>query len=46
MNARLNEYLEQIEKNLKPLPVAERVDIVQEIKSEMQELQGTGQTPE
>lgn len=46
MDARLNEYLEQIEKNLKPLPVAERVDIVQEIKSEMQELQGTGQTPE
>lgn len=46
MDARLNDYLEQIEKNLKPLPVAERVDIVQEIKSEMQELQGTGQTPE
>ena len=46
MDARLNEYLEQIEKNLKPLPVVERVDIVQEIKSEMQELQGIGQTPE
>lgn len=46
MDARLNAYLEQIEKNLKPLPVSERVDIVQEIKSEMQELSGAGQTPE
>lgn len=46
MDARLNEYLEQIEKHLKPLPVSERVDIVQEIKSEMQELQTEGQTPE
>lgn len=44
MDTRLNEYLEQIEKSLKPLPVSERVDIVQEIKSEMQELQGAGQT--
>lgn len=46
MDTRLNEYLEQIEKSLKPLPVSERVDIVQEIKSEMQELQGAGQTSE
>lgn len=44
MDTRLNEYLEQIEKNLKPLPVSERVDIVQEIKSEMEELYGAGQT--
>ena len=29
MERQLNEYLERIEKNLKPLPVAERVDIVQ-----------------
>lgn len=46
MEKRLNEYLEQVEKYLKPLPVSERVDIVQEIKSEMQELQAAGQTPE
>ena len=30
----LNEYLEKIEKYLKPLIVSERVDIVKEIKSE------------
>ena len=29
----LNDYLEKIEKYLKPLPVSERVDIVKEIKS-------------
>ena len=34
----LNEYLEKIEKYLKPLIVSERVDIVKEIKSEMLEL--------
>lgn len=33
----LNEYLEKIEKYLKPLIVSERVDIVKEIKSEMLE---------
>ena len=31
----LNEYLEKIEKYLKPLIVSERVDIVKEIKSEI-----------
>lgn len=46
MEKQLNGYLAQIEKYLKPLPVSERVDIVQEIKSEMQELQAAGQTPE
>ena len=46
MEKQLNSYLEQVEKYLKPLPVSERVDIVQEIKSEMQELQAAGQTPE
>ena len=40
----LNDYLEKIEKYLKPLPVSERIDIVQEIKSEMLELQGSGKT--
>lgn len=42
----LNDYLEKIEKCLKPLPVSERVDIVKEIKSEMLELQGDGKKPE
>ena len=42
----LNEYLEKIEKCLKPLPVAERVDIVKEIQSEMSDLQSGGKTPE
>lgn len=39
MEKLLNHYLEKIEKYLKPLPVSERVDIVEEIKSEMLELQ-------
>ena len=38
----LNDYLEKVEKYLKPLPVSERVDIVKEIKSEILELQGNG----
>lgn len=42
----LNDYLEKIEKYLKPLPVSERVDIVKEIKSEILELQGYGKTSE
>lgn len=39
MEKLLNYYLEKIEKYLKPLLVSERVDIVEEIKSEMLELQ-------
>ena len=46
MEKSLNDYLEKIEKNLKPLPVSERVDIVKEIKSEILELQGDVKTPE
>lgn len=42
----LNNYLEKIEKYLKPLPVSERVDIVKEIKSEMLELQDNGKKAE
>lgn len=42
----LNDYLETIEKYLKPLPVSERVDIVKEIKSEILELQSDGKTAE
>lgn len=46
MEKALNNYLETIEKYLKPLPVSERVDIVKEIKSEMLELQQNGKTAE
>lgn len=44
MDKQWNLYLEQVEKHLKPLPVSERVDIVQEIKSQIQELQQAGKT--
>lgn len=42
----LNDYLEKIEKYLKPLPVSERVDIVKEIKSEIIELKSDEKTTE
>jgi len=38
----LNDYLDKIEKHLKPIAVSERVDIIKEIKSEMLELQSNG----
>lgn len=38
----LNQYLEKIEKYLKPMTASERIDIVKEIKSEMLELQSNG----
>lgn len=44
MDKTLELYLERIEKYLKPLAASERVDIVQEIKSEMWELQAKGCT--
>ena len=46
MEKTLNEYLEKIEKYLKPMVISERVDIVKEIKSEMLELQGSGMSSE
>lgn len=42
----LNGYLEKMEKYLKPIAVSERVDIINEIKSEMQELQTSGVSAE
>ena len=42
----LNDYLEKIERYLKPLPASERVDITKEIKSEILELQSDGKTAE
>ena len=46
MDQKLEEYLEKVEKYLKPLPVSERVDIVQEIKSGMTEQSNSGRSPE
>lgn len=46
MDKRLNDYLERLDRHLRPLPAAERVDIVQEIKSEMLELEAGGLPPE
>jgi len=39
MEKALNDYLEKMDKYLKPIPVSERIGIVSEIKSEMQVLQ-------
>lgn len=46
MDRRLENYLEQIDRSLRPMPASERVDIVQEIKSELLELEAQGLTPE
>lgn len=47
MDMLLENYLGVIEKNLKPLPLSERVDIIKEIKSYMIELEKqNGLTPE
>jgi len=46
METPLNDYLEKIEKSLKPMPISERVDIVKEIKCEMLELEQSGKTAE
>ncbi len=46
MEKALNNYLETIDRYLRPMPASERVDIVKEIKSEMQELQSAGKAPE
>lgn len=45
MEKTLNDYLEQIDKYLKPLAVSERVDIIKEMQSEMLELQHNGISP-
>ena len=46
MEKMLNEYLEKMEKYLRPVAVSERVDIIKEIKSEIQELQSNGMPAE
>lgn len=42
MEKALNDYLDKMEKYLKPVTAAERIDIIKEIQSEMQELQSNG----
>lgn len=46
MDRTLDKYLECVEKYLKPMAVSERIDIVQEIRSEMLELQSNGTSAE
>lgn len=46
MDRILEDYLEQIDRHLRPMPASERVDIVKEIKSELLELEARGLTPE
>lgn len=42
----MSDYLEKMEKYLRPVAVSERADIIKEIKSEMQELQDNGSSAE
>ena len=46
MDRMLENYLEQVDRHLRPMPASERVDIVKEIKSELLELEAGGLTPE
>lgn len=46
MDKLLEDYLEKIDKYLRPMAASERVDIVKEIKSELLELEARGLTPE
>lgn len=46
MDAKLEKYLDTVDKHLKPLPVSERVDIVKEVKASMQEMQAEGLSSE
>lgn len=42
MDRMLENYLEQVDRCLRPMPASERVDIVKEIKSELLELEAQG----
>lgn len=46
MDARLEEYLDKVDKYLMPLPLSERVDIVKEIKSSILEMENERLTVE
>ena len=42
MNTAANTYLEKVDRYLRPLPLSERTDMIQEIKSEIAELEAGG----
>ena len=42
MEKTLEQYLNAVDRKLRPLPLSERVDIVREIKSSIQEMQADG----
>lgn len=46
MEKTLEQYLNTIDRKLRPLPTSERVDIVKEIKSTMQEMEAEGLAPD
>lgn len=46
MDQVLDAYLDRIDRHLRPMPASERVDIVQEIRSELLELEAQGLGPE
>ena len=46
MNQHLEQYLETVDRALRPMPASERVDIVREIKSELLELEAQGLSPQ
>ena len=45
MDQVLDAYLDRIDRHLRPMPASERVDIVQEIRSELLELEAQGLSP-
>ena len=46
MDQVLDAYLDRIDRHLRPMPASERVDIVQEIRSELLELEAQGLSPQ
>lgn len=46
MDKTLSDYLDQVERHLRPLPAGERADIILEIRSEILELEAAGAAPE
>lgn len=46
MDQVLDAYLDRIDRHLRPMPASERVDIMQEIRSELLELEAQGLSPQ
>ena len=46
MDKTLSDYLDQVDRRLRPLPAGERADIILEIRSEILELEAAGAAPE